>query len=291
MSNPGRQPTFGELLAAHPIIAAPGAYDALSARLIAQAGYPLVYITGLGNEASDLGFPDLGLTTASEIVARAANIVDCVDLPVVCDADTGFGGTVNVRRTVRRFEAAGVAAIHLEDQTFPKRCGVLAGKQVVSTEAFERTLDAALEARRGRGLAIIARTDAKGAEGVDGVIARLRRYAARGVDALMLGDLYSLDEYARIAAAVPLPLIACASDADHREQQPDFTLEQWRGAGIRMVVYWHLALFAAMRAVREAVETLARDGSAAALAERVPGYREYARAVDLERWLSLGDDG
>lgn len=282
---------FASLLASHELIAAPGAYDALSARVIEQAGYPLVYITGLGNEASDLGFPDLGLTSATEIVRRAANIVQCVDSPVVCDADTGFGGAVNVTRTVRLFEAAGVAAIHLEDQTFPKRCGVLAGKQVVPAAQFTRTLQTALAARRGDRLAIIARSDAKGAEGVDGVIARLQRYADCGVQALMLGDLYSLEEYARIAAAVPLPLIACAADPDHSDQQPEFTLAQWRSAGVRMVVYWHLPLFAAMRAVREAVCTLARDGSTTAIGARIPGYDEYGRTVDLDRWLRLGDEG
>ncbi|MEZ5728509.1 MAG: oxaloacetate decarboxylase [Burkholderiaceae bacterium] len=280
---------FQDLLARHPVIAAPGAYDALSARVIAQAGYPLVYITGLGNEASDLGFPDLGLTTATEIARRAGNIAQCVDLPVVCDADTGFGGAVNVARTVRQFEAAGVAAIHLEDQTFPKRCGVLAGKTVVPPETFARTLEIALAARRGTDFAIIARTDAKGADGVDGVIARLQRYAQAGVHALMLGDLYTPDEYARIAAAVSLPLIACAADPDHLDQQPDLTLAQWQAAGVRMVVYWHLPLFAAMRAVHDAVTALARDGSAAAVADRVPGYGEYARVVDLERWLRLDD--
>ncbi|MEZ5653851.1 MAG: oxaloacetate decarboxylase [Burkholderiaceae bacterium] len=282
---------FPSLLASHDLIAAPGAYDALSARIIAQAGFPLVYITGLGNEASDLGVPDLSLATASELARRAGNVVQCVDRPVVCDADTGFGGAVNVTRTVRLFEAAGVSAIHLEDQTFPKRCGVLAGKTVVAAETFSRTLETALAARGDGDLAIIARTDAKGAEGVDGVIARLQRYAACGVDALMVGDLYTLDEYIRIARAVPLPLIACASDPDHTDQQPDFSLAQWRSAGVRMVIYWHLPLFAAMRAVRDAVETLARDGHVGALRDRIPGYADYGRVVDLERWLKLGDDG
>ena len=282
--------SFTALLDRHPVLAAPGAYDAFSARIIAQAGFPLVYITGLGNEASDLGFPDMGLTTASEIVRRAANVVQAVDVPVVCDADTGFGGAVNVARTVREFEAAGVSAIHIEDQTFPKRCGLLAGKQVVAPDAFARTVRHALDARRGDGLAIVARSDAKGADGVDGVIARLERYAGAGAHAVMLGDPYSLAEYERIARAVPVPLVACAVDRDHADRQPDYTLDQWRDAGVRMVVYWYLPLFAALTAVRDAVSALARDGSTAAVAERVAGYREYARVTDLERWQRM-DDG
>ena len=246
------QKSFIEAVKNHDIIQAPGAYDAMSARLIAQSGCPIVYLSGLANEASDLGLPDLGFTNAAEIVRRASTIARVVDLPVVSDADTGFGGAVNVIRTVREFEAAGVSAIHLEDQAFPKRCGLLAGKTVVSPDAFAKTIRQACDARRGADLSIIARTDAKG-EGVDKVIDRLKRYADAGADAAMLGDFYSATEYARIAAGVPVPLIACAADPHHFEVQPDFSRQQWLDMGVKVVLYWHIALFAATRAVREAV--------------------------------------
>jgi 2-methylisocitrate lyase-like PEP mutase family enzyme len=118
------------------IVLVPGAYDVMSARLIEQSGCPVAYLSGLANEASDLGYPDLGFTTATEIIRRAGTIARVVEAPVMCDADTGFGGPVNVARTVREFEAAGVSAIHLEDQVFPKRCGLLAGKEVVEPLAF-----------------------------------------------------------------------------------------------------------------------------------------------------------
>jgi 2-methylisocitrate lyase-like PEP mutase family enzyme len=278
--------TFRQLLEHQPVIAAPGAYDALSARLIEQAGFPLVYFTGLGNEASDLGFPDLGL---SEMVRRAGNVCQCVDVPVVCDADTGFGGAVNVRRTVRQFEAAGVAAIHIEDQSFPKRCGFLEGKEVIAAGDFARVLDGALAARRSESFAIIARSDAKAADGVDGVIERLKRYADHGADAVMLGDFYTLPEYERIASSVPVPLIACATDRDHFDRQPDFSLDDWRSAGVRMVIYWHLPLFAAMRAVREVIQGLKDTGSTQSTLNRVDGYTDYAQATDLEEWLRLSD--
>jgi 2-methylisocitrate lyase-like PEP mutase family enzyme len=280
---------FTQILEQHPVVAAPGAYDAFSARIIEQAGFPLVYFSGLGNEASDLGFPDLGLTTATEMARRVANITQCVNVPVVCDADTGFGGAVNVARTVRLFEAAGVAAIHLEDQSFPKRCGLLTGKQVVEPEVFAAVVETALTARRGSEFCIIARSDAKAADGVDGVIERLKRYAAHGAHAVMLGDFYTLPEYERIAAAVPVPLVVCAADHDHAEQQPDFTLEQWQDAGVGMVVYWHLPLFAALRGVRDAVEGLKQTGSTQSVSNRVAGYGEYAQITDLETWLRLGD--
>jgi len=282
--------SFSRLLQSPGTLQLPGAYDALSARLIEAAGFPAVYFTGLGNEASDLGFPDLGLTTATEMARRAGSLVHCTGVPVISDADTGFGALVNVTRTVRLFEQAGVAAIHLEDQSFPKRCGVLEGKRVVAPAAFEQVLDTALAARRTADLAIIARTDAKAEAGVDGVIERLGRYAERGAAAVMLGDFYTLPEYERIAAALPVPLIAVAADPDNAHRQPDFTREEWERAGVKIVLYWHLPLFAALGAVREAVMALRRDGSTAG-ATRVPGYAAYAEATDLAGWLRIGGEG
>ena len=140
----------------HMLVIAPGAYDTISARIIEKAGFPIVYITGLGNEASDLGYPDLGLTTSTELIRRASNITQCVQVPVVCDADTGFGGTLNLHRTIRMFEAIGVGAIHIEDQTFPKRCGILAGKNVISADDFAKKIRAAVDTRRNQNFLIIA---------------------------------------------------------------------------------------------------------------------------------------
>lgn len=275
----------------HDIIQVPGAYDAMSARLIEQSGCPVVYLSGLANEASDLGYPDLGFTTASEMIRRASAIARVVDAPVMCDADTGFGGPVNVARTVREFEAAGIGAIHLEDQVFPKRCGVLAGKQVLGPEAFADVIRSACDMRVGDSLAIIARSDAKGAEGVDGVIDRLRRYIDSGADAVMLGDFYTAAEYEKIARAVSTPLIACAVDKDNYDIQQDFSRDDWRSMGVKMVIYWHLPLFAAMRAVREAVQHLNEHGSLTNPPLAIDGYRDYARAVDLDKWMELADGG
>jgi 2-methylisocitrate lyase-like PEP mutase family enzyme len=281
--------TLTQILAQHDIVPAPGAYDALSARVIEQAGFPLVYFTGLGNEASDLGFPDIGLTTATEMVRRVANVVQCVDVPVICDADTGFGGAINVTRTVRLFEAAGVTAIHLEDQTFPKRCGLLAGKQVVPAETFAKVIDTALAARRTEGFQIIARSDAKASDGVDGVIARFKLYAEHGAHAAMVGDFYTLAEYTRIAAEIPIPLITIAADKDHFHLQPDHSVEEWQQTGVAMVFYWHLPLFAALHGVRQAVETLRQTGSTQAVSDRVAGYNDYAAATGLDEWMRLAD--
>lgn len=286
---PRARKTLAEVWQENDIVLAPGAYDVMSARLIEQAGCPIVYLSGLANEASDLGYPDLGFTTMAEIVRRAGAIARVVDAPVVCDADTGFGGPVNVARTVREFEAAGVSAIHLEDQVFPKRCGVLAGKQVVGAADFAEVIRNACDNRRGDKLSIIARSDAKGTDGVDGVIDRLRRYADAGADAVMLGDFYSAGDYERIARSVPVPLVACAVDKDNYDAQPDYSRDEWRAMGVKMVIYWHLPLFAAMRAVRDAVAHLNRHGSLSAPPLAVDGYKDYARAVDLDAWMTLAD--
>ncbi len=281
--------TLRQLLTDQPLLVAPGAYDALSAKLIEKAGFPLVYVTGLGNEASDLGCPDLGLTTCSELVRRVGNIAQVVGVPVVCDADTGFGGLVNVARTVRLFEAAGVAAIHVEDQTFPKRCGVLAGKQVVPAEEFAQKVRTAVAARRNPDFLVIARSDAKQADGVDGVIRRLNLYVEAGADLAMLGDFYSRAEYERIVRAVKAPVVACAADPEHFGAQPDFSVEEWRAIGVRMVVYWYLPVFAALKAVARAVEGLRSEGSITGIQGDLATYGEYGEAVDLAQWLETGE--
>jgi len=274
------------ILKAEPIVIAPCAYDVVTAQIVVKAGYPVCWITGLGHEASDLGCPDIGLTNAVELIRKAANVAQMVDVPIICDADTGFGGIPNLVRTVQMFEAAGVSAIHLEDQTFPKRCGVLAGKHVISADAFAKKIDAAAGARRSLDFLIIARTDAK-ALGVDEVIRRLNRYVAHGADVAMLGDLYTFDEYRRITAEVRAPVAACAADEDHFAVQPNFSVEEWKKTGVRMVAYWHLLLFTAMKAVDKAVQTLKTTGTTASLSGDIMRYAEYADVVKLSSWLAL----
>src|SRR5208282_6052702 len=158
---------FRELLDKEEIIIAPAAYDAVSAQIIEKAGFPLAYLSGLGNEASDLRYPDLGLTTVTDIVRKAGTIAGVVNVPVVCDADTGFGGGLNICRTVRMFETAGVSGIHIEDQTFPKRCAALRGKRLIDAEQFAKRIRTAADARKNADFVIIARTDSKVAGGTD----------------------------------------------------------------------------------------------------------------------------
>jgi 2-methylisocitrate lyase-like PEP mutase family enzyme len=276
-----------ELLDREEILFAPAAYDVASALIIEKAGFPLAYLSGLGNEASDLGYPDLGLATAAEIVRKAANIAAVVNVPVVCDADTGFGGEVNVRRTVQMFETAGVSGIHIEDQSFPKRCAALKAKQIVDAEQFAGKIRTAADSKKTRDFMIIARTDSKVIGGIDEAIRRLNLCIENGADMAMVGDLYTFEQYRRLVREVKAPLVACAADPGRFHKQPDFTLDQWKKTGVKIVLYWYLPLFAAMKAVQRAVVSLRQTGSISEIAGDLFTYEEYADTVHLDRWIEI----
>lgn len=182
-------------------ILAPGAYDALSARLIETVGFPAVYMTGFGTAASRLGRPDVGLLTMSEMVDQAHRIVEAVERPVIADADTGYGNPINVIRTVQEYEQAGVAAIHLEDQVAPKKCGHMEGKQVIPTEEMVEKIRAAVAARTNDDFVIIARTDARAVEGLEAAINRAEHYRQAGADMLFVEAPQSKEEVRQIAEA------------------------------------------------------------------------------------------
>ncbi len=196
-----------DLLAGPEMIVAPFVFDCLQAKLAVAAGFDAVYMTGFGTAAAR-GYPDLGLLTMSEMVANARSISQSVNVPVICDADTGYGNPLNVWRTVREYEDAGAAALHIEDQVFPKRCGFLAGKQVIAMEAMIPKVRAACDARRDRNLVIIARTDALAVNGWDDVVRRARAYRAAGADLVFVDGIKSLDDLKHYAEKLgDLPLI------------------------------------------------------------------------------------
>jgi 2-methylisocitrate lyase-like PEP mutase family enzyme len=190
------------------LIVAPGVFDGISAQLAKRTGHTAAYLTGAGVAASGFGLPDIGLVTASEMAERARMLVDVLgEVPLIADADTGYGAPLNVVRTVRQYDAAGVAAIQLEDQAFPKRCGHLPDKHVVDAEVFEQTLAAALDARSDDDLLIVARTDARAPLGLDVAIERANRYAAAGADVIFVEAPQGTDEIERIAREVDAPLL------------------------------------------------------------------------------------
>lgn len=206
--NTGSRRRLGELLERKELIVAPGVYDGISAHLAKRTGHSAAYLTGAGVAAAGFGLPDIGLVTQTEMVERARMAVRALgDVPLLADADTGYGAPINVIRTVREYEDAGVAAIQLEDQAFPKRCGHLPDKELVSADDFLRTLGAALDARTDDGMLVIARTDARGPLGLDEAIRRANRYAAAGADILFVEAPQSTAEIERIAAEVDAPLL------------------------------------------------------------------------------------
>jgi 2-methylisocitrate lyase-like PEP mutase family enzyme len=189
------------------MVVAPFVFDAFQARIAQAAGFQCVYMTGFGTAAAR-GFPDVGLLTMAEMVENVRYIANAVDIPVVCDADTGYGNPVNVYRTVREYEAAGAAALHIEDQVWPKRCGFLAGKQVIPADEMVQKVRAACDARRDQNFVVIARTDALAVHGWEEVIARARAYRAAGADLLFVDGIKTLADMRRYAEALgDLPLL------------------------------------------------------------------------------------
>ena len=204
---PGGAARLRALLDSGQTIVAPGAFDSLSARLVEEAGFPAVYMTGFGTSAALIGRPDVGLLTMTEMVGHAGRIAACVDIPVIADADTGYGNPLNVIRTVGAYEAAGVAGIHIEDQVAPKKCGHLEGKQVIPAEEMVQKIRAAVEARTQPEFVIIARTDARAVEGLERALQRGRMYREAGADVLFIEALTSeaeAEEAARAFPGVPL---------------------------------------------------------------------------------------
>lgn len=276
-----------ELLDRPEPLLAPGAYDALSARLVEMAGFPAVYMTGFGVTASLIGRPDVGLLSMREMADAARRIVSVVDVPVIADADTGYGNAVNVIRTVREYEAAGVAALHLEDQVSPKRCGHLDGKRVIPAEAMADRLRAAVAARTDPDLVLIARTDARAVEGLAAAIERGRRYRDVGADMLFIEALESEAELEAVAEAFAgVPLLFNWAEGG---KTPPIGIERLTELGYRLVIFPISALLAATRGVQEVLARVAADRTPIDAVGRLPGFGEFTDLVGLPEVLELGE--
>ena len=272
------------LLAGPAIVHAPGAYDALSARLVERAGFPAVYMTGFGATASRLGQPDIGLLTQTEMTTHARDMVRAVGIPVIADADTGYGGLSNIERTVREHVQAGVAAIHLEDQVAPKRCGQMAGLRLVDARENERRLRCALHARGEYPLLVIARTDALPAAGIDEAVARALRYRDAGADLLFVDGIRTVAEVEAVARRVPGPKVVSIVDGT---EAAALAAPELQAMGFALLLHAVTALFSAARAVEQALAALHAHGTPAALAQPVMTYAAFAEAVGLPHHQAL----
>jgi 2-methylisocitrate lyase-like PEP mutase family enzyme len=271
-----------ELLEGDELIVAPGVYDGISAVLVGKLGFPAAYMTGAGVSASAHGLPDVGLLTLTEMAERARVLAGLLDVPLIAAADTGYGSLITVGGTGRESERAGVAAIQLEDQVFPKRCGHLAGKEVVDADDFAVALRAALEARRDPDTVIVARTDARATDGIDEAIERAKRYAAIGADVIFVEAPQSIEEIEQIAAEVSAPLLLNVVPGG---RTPEVGHARLAELGYRIAIHPGAALAAVVPAAIEALSALREDAPALAGA---PGPEAFFDLFDLNAWNELG---
>ncbi|MEV6083987.1 methylisocitrate lyase [Streptomyces parvulus] len=260
-----RRRTFREQLASGRLLRIPGAINPLSARLIQDTGFDAVYLSG-AVLAADLGLPDIGLTTSSEIAARAQQTTRVTDLPVLIDADTGFGEPMNAARTVQLLEDAGVAGLHLEDQVNPKRCGHLDGKTITPREDMVLRIRAAVDARRDPDFLLMARTDARSVEGLDAAIDRAKSYVDAGADAIFPEALSDVSEYEAFRRAVDVPLLANLTEFGKTPLLDVRTLEN---IGFNIALYPVTLLRIAMGAVEDGLRTIAAEGTQESLLPRM----------------------
>jgi methylisocitrate lyase len=281
-----KRQAFRARIASGELVRMPGAFNPLSALLIQEKGFEGVYVSGAVLSA-ELGLPDIGLTTLTEVAQRSTQIARVTDLPALVDADTGFGEPMNVARTVQVLEDAGVAGLHLEDQVNPKRCGHLDGKQVVDENTALKRIRAAVEARRDPDFLIMARTDIRGVEGLEAAVDRSKALVDAGADAIFPEAMASLEEFAAIRAAVDVPVLANMTEFGKSEL---FTTQQLADVGVNIVIFPVSLLRLAMGAAERGLDTLLAEGS---LTSRVPEMLTRSRLyelIDYEGYTTF-DDG
>ncbi len=247
-----------QLLAEPGPVLCPGVYDCLSARIVERAGFPAAFMSGTAVSIAALGYPDMGLQTMTEILNQARNIARSVDIPVIADADTGYGNALNVMRTVREFEAAGLAGIMIEDQADPKRCGHYEGKKLVSTSEMVIKIQAACEARRDDDFVIMARSDARAVEGMDATIDRVLRYCEAGADIIFIDALVSVEDLRRVGQSVPKPLKANMQEGG---KTPMLHYQELYELGFKLIGYSSLLQRLLIKSGADVLELLKREGT------------------------------
>lgn len=266
------------LIAEPRAVLSPGAPNALTARIIEESGFEMAIFSGAGFANMEFGIPDLGLTTLTEVVQQVTRITDAVDIPIVADADTGYGNALNVIRTIRELERAGASAIMLEDQLFPKRCGHFEGKLVVPAEEMVSKLKAALDTRRDPDLVIIARTDALAVNGIEDALDRAQLYAEVGADMTFVEAPLTAEQMASIPKRIKVPQVANIVEGG---KTPELPLEMLSEMGFRIVYYANSAMRAAITGMKDVLEVLARDGGTQRAQERMISWQERQRLVRL----------
>ncbi len=266
-------------LIAQGCVAMPGVPNAAMARQVEQAGFDALYISGAGMANMTAGVPDIGLLTLTEVARLAGYAANAVEIPAIVDADTGFGGSENVARTIRELEGAGLAGCHIEDQEFPKRCGHLAGKSLVSAEEMVEKIKAAVAARRDPDFLIIARTDARAEEDFAGAVKRAEQYGAAGADAIFPEALQNADEFREFAKAIELPLLANMTEFG---KSPLLSLSELAHLGYRMVIFPQSAFRVGMKATAEFLRVLKANGTQSEWVDKMQTRQELYALLDYD---------
>ena len=268
-----------ELLARPKVLMAPGAADALTARLIAKHGFEAIYMTGAGTTAVRLGMPDVGLLTMNEMVDNARSIADASQLPLIADADTGYGGPVNVQRTVRAYERAGVAGIHIEDQQWPKRCGHLAGNSLIPAEEMAAKIRAGIDAKLDKDFVLIARTDALAVEGFERAMERCRLYEEAGADMIFLEAPSKMEHLAAIPKAFKRPTLYNMASSG---KTPFLPAEEIQKLGFKVIIYPNFALLSAITAINKTLTELKTKGTPAGIVNDIASFQDFFNLVGMK---------
>ena len=267
------------------IIVAPGAHNAFTAKIIEQTGgFQAIYMTGSGTTMNLLGEPDVGLLTMTEMVTQAKNIVNTTSLPVIADADTGYGNAINVMRTVREYEKTGVAAIHIEDQITPKKCGHFEGKQLIPQDEMLGKIRAAIDAREDPDFVLIVRTDARAVLGLDEAIKRAQAYRKAGADAIFLEAPQSVDELKIIAKSIDAPLLANMVEGG---KTPFLTVQELEEMGYKIAIYPRSAICAAAKAIQELMQLLKETGTTEGFLDQMVTFEGHAMITGLARYKEM----
>ncbi len=273
------------LMAQGRLLRMPCAYDGLSARMAQMAGFQAVAFSGNAVSASLLGLPDIGVLNLTDNVTHSGRIARGLDIPMICDADTGYGGVMNVIRTVQEFEAAGVAGIHLEDQVTPKRCGILPqGIPVIAMEEHCLKIKAAVSARRNPQFKIIARTDAKSMHGLENATERARQYIQAGADAALVMGANTPEELRYVADQVRAPLVTVIQEAGPTTLLTNAQLE---AVGCVFALHAGIARYAVVKALQDAYGALHHDHSTVAVRDRMASFEAYNQVLGLDHWMAL----
>jgi 2-methylisocitrate lyase-like PEP mutase family enzyme len=270
------------LIQSKKILVAPGAFDALSAKLIEAVGFEAVYMSGFGTAASIFGVPDIGLLTMTEMVGNAKRISDAVGIPVIADADTGYGNHLNVMRTIEEYEKAGVAALHIEDQISPKKCGHMEGHKLISAEEMAAKIRAAVASKRDEDFVLIARTDAISAEGFDKAIRRGNRYIEEGADVIFVEAPTTLEQMEKIPKLIKGPVLINIAP-----KTPVLHYKRYEEMGYSIAIYPPISLTAAYAGIKEKLMGLKKDGVTQAGAHGGVPFEELLDFLGLKKYRDL----